>query len=81
MKMYLQGDMYGFVYVDDISDFLQVLGSLLYTVAWENNKYQLTSTCLDMAGPKLKKKKFIRVLAVQILGFSVSEVGLLEAVA
>lgn len=33
MKMYLQGDMYGFVYVDDISDFLQVLGSLLYTVA------------------------------------------------
>lgn len=57
--MYLQGDMYGFVYVDDISDFLQVLGSLLYTVAWENNKYQLTSTCLDMAGPKLKKKKKI----------------------
>lgn len=28
-----------------------------------------------------KKKKFIRVLEVQILGFSVSEVGLLEAVA
>lgn len=59
--MYLQGDMYGFVYVDDISDFLQVLGSLLYTVAWENNKYQLTSTCLDMAGPKLKKKKNLSV--------------------
>lgn len=44
------------LYVYDLLDFLQISGSVLYIVIEENNKYQLTSKCLDRADAKFLKE-------------------------